>query len=1086
MKSVNINGRNTVWVLMALLLLLVVALASSRAAVSNYSGNNGPGASPRLWSQQEGRLNVTARVDGLAWQSLRMPPAHLVEDMLREQGGIPLNATAEEAEAAVQSWYTQFQKEYYTGPNPYAYRDLLEREKALLSGGDVADTADFGDDEKLPTPPKSLLGVVVEFAPEGGEETFTRPYPVDPADPSLGCSDQDFTYGALGLGDDPPPGPADNFFFYKPDITVADYESAFFETGPDAGYGVVRPDLGGIDLSGISLNNYLLEMSDGQYTAGGGFIAEPLALPHSHEFYGHAVYTEDEEGNCVTSSGSDGNYGEFAFNTLEAITAAYDGDPSIDWSEYDANDDHIIDLLVIVHAGYAWQNGGGIDRLSTSSSGFFLPQQIVGFGTPDDESDDYFVQGFNVDPEQLDVGAIQEEFEHQFGLPDIYATDSNNSNAFWGAHSAGVWGGPLGGTRPVGHNLWQDWVLGWRDPLIIDYNDPQLLSGGLELDLGRARYTPEGTSDGVIVRLPDEVVETENLAGGGIGWYSTSGNLMDNRVYRDFDLTEAAAPITFSFDAWWDIEEDWDYGLIEFSIDGGATWETLPDEDGILTDEDPNDVEIVIPGEAWGLTGAGEGTITFDLSDYAGEVVTIRFRYLTDPFVADPGWQVDNILLTDAEGTLYENDLETDFSDWTNEGWITVPFSETFSRYYLLEWRDDNGFDQSLNDPYQVVYSAENEPPPETTVDRLPATTPGLQVSYRTTAQDFDYTLFDSIFEGPSIGPKFAHLVVDSHFWPKRFDTPDPNADDLVGVHVTNRALSGDAAFGHTPTEEWTARLGYDPTTDTSVEEKTWESLPPVPAFHDSYGYYPGLFFSPDTGFVYFNHDEASVVLPAKGPYSTRITDTEGNLLTALFGATVSGFELGTGNPGDDHVHFGLHAEVLDSNDMRATVRIWNKPYEAKLAVETEGSIASGEALTTTLQVTENIGGRLENPLIVVTLPDGVTYEEGSGFGGLMPVGGEELESAADVAAFIEANGRESIGRLSVAAADASYLVWAGDDIWTGGSTEPMGFSWTAEEGTGNAQFEVTLYRNGTDEVQSRSFEVSQYPFNSFLPVANR
>lgn len=1077
MKSVNISSRNAAWLLIALLLLLIVAIASSRSAVSIND--------PRLWSQRDARVNTTALENSLAWQSLRLPPAQIVENQLREQGKLTPGAHKAEVEAAIQTWYAKFHKEYYTGPNPFAYRDLLEREKTLLADGAAGETADFGDDEKLPTPPKELLGVVVEFNPEGGEETVNRPYPVDPADPSLGCSDQDFTYEALGLDQDPPPGPADNFTFYKPGITVADYQSAFFETGPDAGYGVVRPDLGGIDLSGISLNNYLLENSRGTYTAGGGFLNDPLSLSHSHEYYGYAVYTEDEEGNCVASDGSDANYGDFAFNTLEAITAAYDGDASIDWSNYDANDDHIIDLLVIVHAGYGWQNGGGIDRLSTSSSGFFEPQQIVGFGTPADENDDYFVQGFNVDPEQLDVGAIQEEFEHQFGLPDIYVVDGNNSNAWWGAHSSGVWGGPLGGTRPVGHNLWQDWVLGWRDPLIINYDDPQLLDGSLEVDLGRARYTPEGTSDGVIVRLPDQGVEIPNLAGEGTGWYSDSGDLLDNRVYRDFDLTAATTPVTFSFDSWWDIEEDWDYGLIEFSTDSGTIWETIPDEDGILTDEDPNDIGVVIPGEAWGLTGAGEGTITFDISVYAGETLTIRLRYLTDPAVINPGWQVDNLLLTDDGGTLYENDLEEDFSDWTNEGWITVPLNQIFSRYYLLEWRDDNGFDQSLNDVYQFVYASETEPPPESIVDRLPATTSGLLVAYRNTSQDFDYAIYDALFDGQSIGTNFAHLVVDSHFMPKRFDTPDPNDDNLVGIKLSGRVLPGDAAFGHTETEEWTSRLQYDPVTDTSVETKTWESEAPIAAFHDSYGYYPGLFFSDDTGFVYFNDDDASVVLPAKGPYTTRITDPSGALLLDLFGATVAGYELGTGNPGDSHVHFGLHAEVVDGNDLRATVRLWNKPYEAKIATETGGSIASGEPLTTTLQITENIGGRLENPLVIVTLPDGVTYAEGSGFGGLLPVGDEELNSAADVAAFVAANGRESLARLRVAAADATYLVWAGDDIWTGGGTDPFGFGWTAAEDTSQATFEVTLYRNNTDEVQSQSFGVSQFPYASFLPVSS-
>jgi len=1047
------NHRAFALTLLGVVAALVLIAAGARSA-----------AGPKLWMQREPGVRTPVADDALAWQSMKMPPRQIVEETLRQQGHIALNASRAEVEQAIDGWYRQATKRYYTGPNPIAYRNLLAREKALL---DPEAGRDFGDDEKLPTPPKSLLGLVVEFNPEGGDETFERPFPIDPEDPSQGCSDQEFTYPALGLGDDPPPGPADNFIFFKPNISVADYQSAFFETGPDAGYGIVRPDLGGIDLSGYSLNNYLAEMSRGTYQAGGGFLHDPLSLPHSHEYYGYAIYQEDDEGNCVASDGSDANYGDFAFDTLDAITAAYDGNADIDWSDYDANDDHIIDLLVIIHAGYAWQNGGGIDRLSTSSSGFFEPQQIVGFGTPDDESDDYFVQGFNIDPEQLDVGGIQEEFEHQFGLPDIYVTDASNSNAFWGAHSQGVWGGPLGGTRPVGHNLWQDWVLGWRDPRVVAYNAPELVTDGMELDLGRARYKPEGTEDGVIVRLPNGEFSVPNLAGEGTAWYSQSGDLLDNRVYREFDLTDVTKPLTLTFDAWWDIEEDYDYGLIEFSIDDGETWVTLPDKDGILTDQDPNDVGVVEPGKAWGLTGQGEGTLTFNISQFDGEMLWIRFRYLTDPGVANPGWQVDNIRITDKNGVIYENDLEEDFSDWTNEGWVTVPFTASYVRYYLMEWRDDNGFDRSLNDPYHFAFSNPNEPPPEGNVDRLPATTPGLIVAYRDGSQGFDYSLTDSLLEGQSIGSKFAHLVVDSHFMPRRWDTPDPNADDLVGIKLNGTVLSGDATFGQVETRDWSARLGWDPASDESIEEKTWEGLAPKQAFHDSYGYYPGLFYSTETDGVYFVDNDASVVLPAKGPYTTRITDPAGDLIPDLFGATVAGFELGTGNPGDSHVQFGLHAEVMDSNDLRGIIRLWTRPYELRMTSMTDGVVSSGEPVRTTFAITENIGGKLEDPLIVVKLPAGASYVAGSGFGGLGPMD-ETLR-----------------GRLRLDSG-ATYLVWQGDDIWTGASVPPFGFEWTADEGVTHLSLDVSVYRDGTTLVQSESFGVNEFPYGAFLPLTTR
>lgn len=1049
MQKLNVRFRNRLWFAAVLMLVLVAATAAAGGRARQVAHSSG------------GEAVASQAGDGIAWKSLRMPPVQVVETTLRGQGKLPLNASQDQVSAAVEKWYKQVSKKFYFGPSPEAYRQLLQREKALLDSEGKA----FGDDEKLETPPKDLLGVVVEFQPKGGEETINRLYPKDPADPSKGCVSKDFKYGPLTLGQDPPPGPADNFTFFKPGISIADYQSAFFETGPDAGYGVVRPDLGGIDLSGYSLNNYLAEMSHGTYQAGGGFLADPMSLPHAHEFYGYSEFFEDEDGNCVTTEFSDANYGDFAFDTVDAIKTQYGDDPSIDWSQYDADDDHIVDLLVIIHAGYAYQNGGGIDRLSTTSSGFVEPQQITGFDTPDDDSDDYFIQGFNVDPEQLDVGGIQEEFEHQFGLPDIYVVDGNNSNSFWGAHSSGVWGGPLGGARPVGHNLWQDWVLGWRKPQVIRYDDPQLLTGKLQLEIGRARYKPEGTEDGLIVRLPNGVINVKNLAGEGKGWYSQSGDMLDNRVTRQFDLTDAAGTVLFSFDAWWDIEQDYDYGLIEFSTNGDD-WITLPDKGGFLTDEDPNDIGIVQPGKAWGLTGQGEGTLTFDITQFKGKKLWIRLRYLTDPGVSNPAWMVDNIKISDKNGTIYESDLENGFDGWTNEGWVQVPYVYDYARYYLMEWRDDNGFDKSLNDPYNIAYLNPNEPPPELTVDRLPATTPGLVIAYRDTSQGFDYSITDSILSGQSIGTKFAHLVVDSHFWPRFWDAPDPDLDNQLPLKLNGRVLPGDAPFTQVPTHPWEARRGYDPETGESVEEKQWDSLPPAVAFHDSYGYYPGLFYSPETDGVYFTDYDASVVLPAKGPYTTRITDAEGNLLTDLFGFSVGGFELGTGNPGDSHVQFGLHVQVDKTTDQRGTISVWNRAYQVWMNTKTDGTLASGKPMTTTFNITENIGGKIEDPRIIIRLPEGVAYQDGSGFGGLGP---------------LDEGTRSSLGLD----AESTYLVWAGDDIWTGASVEPFGFKWTAN-GQKAVTFDVLMYHNGNELFQQEQVSVGAYPNVMFMPVLAR
>ncbi len=928
-----------------------------------------------------------------------------------------------------------------------------------------------------PTPEKAVLGVVVEFAPLGGTEEVTRTFPIDPTGVVTGCEVITDTFSSLSVGEDGAPGPLDNFSFYNEGgFTNAQYESALFGIGPSAGYGVVTTTAGVFDLSGISLNNYLLEMSGGTYSTTGAILTDTVTLTHTHEYYGHAVYTEDEAGNCGTTTFSDANYREYAPDVIAEIVAQY-GD-TVDWSQYDADGDHVIDLLVIIHAGYGFQNGGGEDRLSTSSSSLApTPIQIGGTTTPG-IGDDYYVEGFNVDPEQLDVGAIQEEFEHQFGLPDMYTSQdaTDNSNAWWAAHSAGVWGGPLGGTRPVGHNLWQDWVLGWRDPMVIDYDDASLMNGGLEVDLGRARYTPGGTEDGVIVMLPDEEALVENRAGSGIGWWSDSGDMMDHRVYRDFDLTTATAPITFTFGAFWDIEEDWDYGFIEVSTDGGTTWVSQEDMDGILRDTDPNGNNL-----GWGLTDGGDSPLRFDLSAFAGQTIGLRLRYLTDPAVSNPGWWVDDLLIEDAGGVVYENDLETDFSDWTVEDWVVVPFTQINERFYLVEWRDDNGFDESLNDPYQGVYFSDNEPPPESVVDRLPATTPGMLLAYRNTGQGFDYNLGDSHFDSPSWGPKFAHLVVESNTNPYYFDTTfDSIATGLIGPRISGRVSPGDAVFGLNPTNEWISRLGFDYDTGiyttTAIETKTWASRPAVMAFHDSYGYFPGLWCCDNDGFFNWTDYDASAVLPAQGDFSTRITDVDGNPYVGLYGLDLGGSLLGTGNPGDDHVHFGLHMEVLASSPSQGTVKIWNDLYEVMASAETDLAPVLGSTGTLTFTVDENIGGAVVDPFIVVGLPETVEYVEGSAYGGMEAVGGT-FASPTDVIKALQ-NGEADLAPTDVAAVD--YLVWSGDDIGTMMGTDPFGFDAIVRE-AGDHEFTIWYFREGTELFQTGTLSVEDKALDNFL-----
>jgi hypothetical protein len=174
---------------------------------------------------------------------------------------------------------------------------------------------------------------------------------------------------------------------------------------------------------------------------------------------------------------------------------------------------------------------------------------------------------------------------------------------------------------------------------------------------------------GGFTRSADTPVDPENMAGTGAGWWGGTGNDRDATVTRAFDLAGATAPVRLAFDAAWNIQVDTDYGFVEASTNG-TDWQTLRDAGGIMTDTDPNNLNL-----GWGLTGFGSGRLAFDLSAFAGQTVQVRLRYLTDRRTTYAGWFVDNLSLTSAEGTIYGSDLEAGFEGWQSNGWSVVPIA---------------------------------------------------------------------------------------------------------------------------------------------------------------------------------------------------------------------------------------------------------------------------------------------------------------------------------------------------------------------------------------------------------------------------
>jgi hypothetical protein len=178
----------------------------------------------------------------------------------------------------------------------------------------------------------------------------------------------------------------------------------------------------------------------------------------------------------------------------------------------------------------------------------------------------------------------------------------------------------------------------------------------IEIDCSSA-FQVEITSEPTINILP------ENPHSGDSFFWSNYGDESNMSLTQTFNLTNTSAPIIFDFWTWYDIEKDYDYLYLTATIDG-QNWKML--KPGTCTENDPTGANY-----GCGLNGKSGGWINeeIDLSDYAGEKVTLRFEYITDMAVNGDGFVIDDVSI---EAINYFTDFEKDQGGWFAKGFVRI------------------------------------------------------------------------------------------------------------------------------------------------------------------------------------------------------------------------------------------------------------------------------------------------------------------------------------------------------------------------------------------------------------------------------
>ncbi|WP_221568259.1 immune inhibitor A domain-containing protein [Alkalihalobacillus sp. TS-13] len=455
----------------------------------------------------------------------------------------------------------------------------------------------------------------------------------------------------------------------------------------------------------VSVKQYYEEQSGGSYSIEGEVAGWYKASKPAAAYGGNNSNDNDSDARGLVK---------------EALMAAA-ADPNLDLSEYDQEDrydldgdgnyrepDGLIDHLMIVHSSVGEEAGGG----QLGEDAIWSHRWNLGGVTalPGTEAEVPYWGGemaaydYTIEPADGAAGVFAHEYGHDLGLPDEYDTvysGAGEAVAYWSIMSSGSWAGDIPGTEPTGFSAWSKEFLhssmpgsNWLTGATVHADE--VTSKGTEVLLDEA-VTKGTNNDAVRIDLPDKETVVNTPASGDYEYFGGTGDEIDHQMVTEVDLTNATNA-TLDYDVWYNIESNWDFGMVQVSTDGGETWNSLstPNTSSDIVEDGYPAIKENMPG----YTGSSDGWVheTIDLSEYAGQNIQLQYRYMTDWGTTLDGMYVDNVSVT-ADGSEVVSDGAESEADaaFDLHGFKRDTGTFTSEHYYLLEWRSHNGVDEGLS-----------------------------------------------------------------------------------------------------------------------------------------------------------------------------------------------------------------------------------------------------------------------------------------------------------------------------------------------------------------------------------------------------
>lgn len=222
-----------------------------------------------------------------------------------------------------------------------------------------------------------------------------------------------------------------------------------------------------------SCQAYFKDQSNGQYAPQFDVVG-PVTLPHDMAYYG----ANDKDGND-----------QYVVDFV--IDACMEADKQgVDFSQYDNDNDGMVDFVYIIYAGYAESEGAPAstiwphnwDLVSALYYGYTNQDQYYANSAQDfllPEIDGKMLYSYACSNEmrkennaRTGIGTICHEFCHVLGLPDYYLTTTNptvSQRLTPGAWSLMGYGNYLNnGNTPPNFSVYDKYYLGWIEPTILN------------------------------------------------------------------------------------------------------------------------------------------------------------------------------------------------------------------------------------------------------------------------------------------------------------------------------------------------------------------------------------------------------------------------------------------------------------------------------------------------------------------------------------------------------------------------------------------------------------------------------------------